>query len=56
MTIYRLSLPILALASLLSACSPEVGSDKWCANLKDKPQGEWTIDETKGYAQHCLFK
>lgn len=47
---------VVILALSLSACSPEVGSDKWCANLKAKDKGEWTQDETKDYAKNCLFK
>jgi len=41
---------------LLVACSPEVGSDKWCKNLKEKPKGEWTANEAKDYAKHCILK
>jgi hypothetical protein len=40
----------------LSACAPEVGSEKWCANLKAKPKGDWTANEAADYAKHCLFK
>jgi hypothetical protein len=40
----------------LAACAPEVGSDKWCANLKEKPKGDWTANEAADYAKHCLFK
>lgn len=39
----------------LAACSPEVGSDAWCADMKAKPKGEWTMDETGDYAKHCIF-
>jgi len=39
----------------LSACSPEVGSDDWCGTMKEKQKGDWTANETKTYAQHCLF-
>ena len=46
----------LALLLPLSACAPEVGSDKWCANLKEKPKGDWTANEAADYAKHCLFK
>lgn len=46
----------LALLLSLSACAPEVGSDKWCANLKEKPKGDWTANEAADYAKHCLFK
>jgi Protein of unknown function (DUF3012) len=40
----------------LSACAPKVGSDKWCANLKAKPKGDWTANEAGEYAKHCIFK
>ncbi len=40
----------------LNACAPEVGSDAWCENLKQKPKGDWTANEVKDYAKHCLFK
>jgi len=40
----------------MTACSPEVGSDTWCVDMKAKPKGEWTANDTKSYAQHCLFK
>lgn len=40
---------------LLSACAPEVGSEKWCENLKEKPKGEWTMSETGDYAKHCVL-
>ncbi len=40
----------------LSACAPEVGSDKWCANLKAKPKGDWSANEAADYAKHCIFK
>ncbi len=37
-------------------CSPEVGSEKWCAEMQEKPKGEWTANETSDYAKHCMFK
>lgn len=44
------------LALSLGACAPEVGSDRWCANLKEKPKGDWSINEATDYAKHCIFK
>jgi hypothetical protein len=41
---------------LLCACSPGVGSEKWCKNLEEKPKGEWTVNEAKDYAKHCILK
>lgn len=40
----------------MSGCSAEVGSQKWCDNLKEKPEGDWTLNEAKSYAKHCLFR
>ncbi|GAA6203544.1 DUF3012 domain-containing protein [Thalassotalea sp. SU-HH00458] len=41
---------------LISACAPEVGSKDWCAQLQEKPKGDWKATEAKDYAKHCLFK
>lgn len=46
----------LSLASLLAACAPEVGSERWCTQLAEKPKGDWTANEAKDYAKHCLFR
>lgn len=40
----------------LSACAPEIGSDKWCANMKAKPKGDWSTNEAVDYAKHCILK
>ena len=40
---------------VLSACSPEVGSDDWCEDLKEKDKGGWTLDETAEYAKNCIL-
>lgn len=40
---------------LLSACQPEVGSDKWCEALEVRDKGEWTLNEAKDFAKHCVF-
>jgi len=54
---YKKITPILAITFILSmsACSPEVGSEKWCANMKEKSAGDWTTNETTAYAKDCLF-
>ncbi len=40
---------------LLSACAPEVGSEKWCSQMKEKSKGDWTANELTDYAKHCIF-
>ncbi|WP_038012998.1 DUF3012 domain-containing protein [Terasakiella pusilla] len=39
----------------LSACSPEVGSKEWCADMKEKPKGDWSANEATDFAKHCVF-
>jgi hypothetical protein len=46
----------VALLAGLSACAPEVGSEAWCKQMKDKPKGDWTANEAADYAKHCVFK
>jgi len=49
---------ILALvcATTLGACSPEVGSEKWCENMDEKAKGDWSTNEATDYAQNCVFR
>jgi hypothetical protein len=55
-TRFLLLLSLSFLLPALTACSPEVGSDKWCQNMEAKPKGDWTANEATDYAKHCLFK
>lgn len=44
------------LASLFFvSCSPEIGSKEWCANMKEKPTGEWTANEAADFTKYCIF-
>ena len=52
---YRIAL-IGLLALPLSACAPEIGSERWCNNLKEKPKGDWSANEAGNFAKHCIFK
>jgi hypothetical protein len=47
---------LLAVSVWLTACAPEVGSDKWCQQLKDKPKGDWSMNEAADFAKHCILK
>lgn len=40
----------------LGACSPEVGSKEWCEDMKNKDKGDWSGNEVKDFAKHCVFK
>lgn len=55
--IYRLFLSALICFGFiaLSGCAPEVGSEAWCNNLKEKPKGDWTANELADYTKHCIF-
>jgi hypothetical protein len=44
-----------AVALSLSACAPEVGSPEWCADLKEKPKGDWTANEAVEFTKNCLL-
>ena len=46
---------VLVLSFLIGACSPEVGSAEWCADLKDKPKGDWSANEAADFAKHCIL-
>ncbi|MEM8844883.1 MAG: DUF3012 domain-containing protein [Pseudomonadota bacterium] len=50
---YRILLLLLII--LLASCSAEVGSEKWCENLEEKPKGDWTANEAGDYAKYCIF-
>lgn len=39
----------------VSACSPEVGSPEWCADMKEKPKGDWSANEAADFAKHCVL-
>ncbi len=39
----------------LSACAPEVGSEAWCQDLKEKPKGDWTANELGDFTKHCVL-
>lgn len=40
----------------MTACTPEIGSDQWCADMKATPSGDWTANQAADYAKHCLLK
>ena len=46
----------LFVVGLLSACAPEVGSEAWCEDMKEKPKGDWTANEAAEYTKSCVFK
>jgi hypothetical protein len=53
-------IPLIALASALllalSACTAKVGSEQWCADMKKKPKGDWSMNEAADFTKHCILK
>ncbi|MCU7797863.1 MAG: DUF3012 domain-containing protein [Candidatus Thiodiazotropha sp. (ex Semelilucina semeliformis)] len=39
----------------LSGCA-QVGSERWCNNMKDKAKADWTAGEAADFAKHCILK
>jgi hypothetical protein len=46
---------MLLLTSLITACAPEVGSEEWCKEMKQKDKGDWTVNQTKDYINYCVM-
>ena len=55
MKFYKVVATLFALG-LLSACAPEVGSEAWCEDMKEKPKGDWSANEAAEYTKSCIFK
>lgn len=41
---------------LLSACSVEPGSEKWCEQKKEQAKSEWTSSDAMTFASNCLLE
>jgi hypothetical protein len=50
-----LLLTLVSSALLISACTPEVGTDAWCDYMKEKPKGDWTANELGDFSKHCIL-
>jgi hypothetical protein len=48
---------LIAIAALfaLTACEPEVGSEKWCAQIKEKGVDNVTANEAADFAKNCVL-
>jgi len=56
MKFFSNSLAVVFVLFTITACSPKVGSDEWCAAMKEKPKGDWTANELSDFTKHCVFK
>ena len=52
--IYAFLIAIVAAISL-AGCSPEVGSEEWCADIKEKGVANVTAKEAADFAKHCIL-
>jgi hypothetical protein len=48
------SVYLLGAVLALAACTPEVGSEKWCEALQKRPKTQWSFDEGVAYTKHCF--
>jgi len=46
---------LAGMAIWLVACAPEVGSERWCENMREKPRGDWSANEALDFARHCVL-
>ena len=47
---------VTALVLLISGCAAEIGSERWCAEMKSKQPADWTTNQAIDYAKHCILK
>ncbi|WP_279147136.1 DUF3012 domain-containing protein [Photobacterium carnosum] len=52
----KIILILISTVFLLSACTPTVGSEKWCQQLKEKTKGEWSANEAVEFTQNCIIR
>jgi len=45
----------IILVMSITACSPEVGSEQWCNQMKETPKGDWSINDASDFTKHCLL-
>jgi len=46
---------LVVLTMWLAACAPEVGSERWCENMREKPRGDWTANELVEFGRSCVL-
>ncbi len=45
----------LPLVLMLAGCEPEVGTEDWCADIKEKGAANVTANEAADFAKHCVL-
>jgi hypothetical protein len=46
---------LVGMTTWLAACAPEVGSERWCEQMREKPRGDWTANEALEFARSCVL-
>ncbi|NQX87228.1 MAG: DUF3012 domain-containing protein [Halioglobus sp.] len=46
---------IFAAFLLVTACSAEPGSTRWCEQKSAQPKNEWSASDLVTYTQHCFI-
>ena len=41
----------IAVAAVVTACSPKVGSESWCSTMKETPSGDWSTNEAADFGE-----
>ena len=53
----RMAMSVIAIAStLLMGCTDKPGSAGWCDQIIAETKSEWTGEEVKTFASHCMFE
>ncbi len=47
---------ILSFTTIITACAPEIGSEKWCDNMKEMPKGKWTMNDAGDFTKFCILR
>lgn len=50
------ALILIVAFSLLTACSPEPGSERWCKLKEEQDKTEWSTSDALTYAKSCIIE
>jgi hypothetical protein len=53
--VWRVAL-LAVITAWSAACAPEVGSERWCEQMRDKPRGDWSANEALEFARSCVLQ
>ena len=53
----RMAMSVIAIGSaMFVGCTDKPGSAGWCEQMSGKTKSEWTGEDAKTYASHCVFE